>query len=135
MKQSFLNLRTMLAACLPAALAVTGLPAAAQTAIAPVEQIVTLTVHLQRTSEADEVPAVWALGELQAKLAAMPAEQRATVMLQGWRGAKLTYPHRRSDLEVAQARAALLAQGLRLGLDRGGLSRDEMEALLKAAGL
>ncbi|MGL4557591.1 MAG: hypothetical protein ACRCV5_08820 [Afipia sp.] len=93
------------------------------------DTIVTKTVHLERTSEADSVPVEWARGELARVLKALPQDEQSTAMLVGWRGLSVQYRHRRTDLEVAQDRLALLLQGLRTGA-ASGMTREQIEALI-----
>lgn len=92
--------------------------------------IVTRVVHLERTSEADAVPAQWAVAEINRKLLAIPEVSRASAMLTGWRGAAIEYQHKRTELEVAQDRLALVVGVLRGKTD--GMSGDEIKALLEA---
>lgn len=94
-----------------------------------IQQLTTKTAHLQRTSEAEQVPAAWAVAEVSRVLDALPAAERDSAMLTGWAGASIVYTHRRSDLEVAQERAAMLAREL-----RPGMTADEVADLLKRAG-
>lgn len=101
----------------------------------PIEQITEKTIHLERTSESNEEPAVWVIAQIQSKLEALPRELRTQVLFHGWRDSSLSYPHRMSDLELAQARNSLLVQHLQAGITRGSLSRDELLAALAEAGL
>lgn len=101
----------------------------------PIEQITEKTIHLERTSESDAEPARWVIAQIQSKLDALPAGVRDDVKFHGWRDSRLTYPHRMSDLELAQARNSLLVQHLQAGITRGSLSRDELLAALAEAGL
>lgn len=97
------------------------------------DRIITRTLHLQRTSETDEVPVEWARSEITRVLGPLTADERATAVLRGWRGVSVAYQHRRSDLEVTQDRLALLLQGLRTGAATG-LTREQIEALIAQAG-
>lgn len=99
-----------------------------------IEQHVTRTAHLERTSEADAVPAVWAVAEINRVLAALPATERDSAMLTGWRGASVVYTHRRTDLEVTQDRLALLLSTLRMGEASGLTSEQIAEALKQVTG-
>lgn len=101
----------------------------------PIEQITEKTIHLERTSESDSEPAVWVIAQIQSKLEALPREVRPQVLFHGWRDSTLSYPDRMTDLELAQARNALLVQRLQAGLARGSLSADEITAALVDAGL
>ena len=98
-----------------------------------IEQIVTRTAHLERTSESDSVPAEWAAAEIRRALASIPPESRSSAMVCGWRNARIDYQHRRTDLEVAQERAALLVQALRL-YAATGMTSEQIEALIEQAG-
>lgn len=101
----------------------------------PILQTIDKTIHLERTSESDAEPAVWVISEIQRHLNTLPEAQREDVKFHGWRDSVLTYPHRLSDLELAQARIALLEQRLRAGITRGGLTPDEGTTALADAGL
>ena len=101
----------------------------------PIEQITEKTIHLERTSESNAEPAVWVMAEIQRHLETLPREVRTQVLFHGWRDSSLSYPHRMSDLELAQARIALLEQRLRAGIARGGLTPDEGTTALPDAGL
>lgn len=94
-----------------------------------IEQNVTRIAHLQSTSEADQVPCAWAVAEVNRVVAALPAAERDSAMLNGWRGVSISYTHRRTDLEVVQGRLALLLAGV-----RPGMTEDEVAELLKQAG-
>lgn len=98
-----------------------------------IEQLTTKTAHLNRTSEADAVPAAWAVAEISRVLASLPTTERDSAMLTGWRGASVTYTHRRTDLEVAQDRLALLLSTLRMG-EASGLTSEQITEALKQAG-
>lgn len=95
-----------------------------------IDQLVQRTTHLERTSEADQVPAAWAVAEIQRKLDAMPIDERTSAMLNGWRDNSISSTYRRTDLEVAQERAAVLASGI-----RPGMTPDEVADLLRSAGV
>lgn len=97
------------------------------------ETVITKLVHLERTSETDEVPALWAVGQIERQLKAIPEGERASAVLTGWRGARLQYRHERSPLEVAEDRLQILTRGLTS--TRDGLTVDQITALLRAAGL
>lgn len=96
------------------------------------EQITTRIIHLQRTSETDQVPVVWAIAELQSKIVPLPPDERSEAMLCGWRDTRIEHPHRLSDLEYAQAQRATLANGLRNAPPE---LRDWAAGLLAQAGL
>jgi hypothetical protein len=99
----------------------------------PIDQIVTCTAHLQRTSETDQVPAAWAAAEIQRVLMALPETERASAMLTGWMGARIEYQHRRSDLEVAQELVALLKQALRAH-EATGMTSEQVATLVAQMG-
>lgn len=96
------------------------------------EQITTRIIHLQRTSETDQVPAAWAVAEIQAKLAVLPADEREEAVLCGWRDIRIEHPHRLTDLEYVQAQRAELANGLR---NAPPAVADWANELLRRAGL
>lgn len=98
-----------------------------------IEQHVTRTVHLERTSEADQVPAAWAAAEITRALASLSATERESAMLTGWRDSAVLYVHRRTDLEVAQDRLAVLLSALRMG-EASGLTSEQIAEALKQAG-
>lgn len=98
-----------------------------------IEQHMTRTAHLNRTSEDDQVPAAWAVAEITRALAALPTTERDSAMLTGWRGASIVYTHRRTDLEVAQDRLALLLSTLRIG-EASGLTSEQIAEAIKQAG-
>lgn len=98
-----------------------------------IEQHVNLTAHLQRTSETNSVPAAWALAELSRVIAKIPEASRDSATLIGWNGLRVDYTHRRTDLEVAQAKLAALMSTLRLA-ESGGLTPDQITEALKQAG-
>ncbi len=77
------------------------------------DQITTRTIHLERTSEEDKVPARWAAAQIEFALAPLTEEQRDQAVITNWRGASIEYQHRLSDLELAQARAQAMADDLR----------------------
>ena len=98
-----------------------------------IEQTVKITKHLERTSEADRVPATWAAAEIMRVVNALPAAERDSAMLTGWAGASIVYTHRRTDLEVAQDRLALLMSTLRMG-EASGLTSEQIAEAIKQAG-
>ena len=100
-----------------------------------IDIIVTKTLHLERTSEADSVPAIWACAEIQRQLNTLTPDQRQTAMLQGWTHARIDYQYERDQLEVAQARMLALVSDLRQQAAKGHVTRDEFEAALAAVGL
>lgn len=93
--------------------------------------LVQRTAHLERTSDANQVPAAWAVAEINRALAALPPEERASAMFNGWRDSSITYTHRRSDLEVSQERLALLVSTLRRG-EAAGLTSEQIAQALRA---
>lgn len=98
-----------------------------------IEQHITRTAHLQRTSEADQVPAAWAAAEIERVISGLPAAERDSAMLTGWSRASIVYTHRRTDLEVAQDRLALLMTTLRQG-QASGLTSEQIAEAIKLAG-
>ena len=100
-----------------------------------IERITTKTAHLERTSEADKVPAEWAIAEIRRHLDGLTVDERKTAMLCGWTHAKLEYQHERDPLEMAQDRLTMLREGILAGSSRGEMTRDELLALLAAAGV
>ena len=52
----------------------------------PIERITTKTLHLERTSEADKVPARWAIAEQQRQFDLLTKEQQDGALLCGWTG-------------------------------------------------
>lgn len=98
------------------------------------DTIITKTVHLDRTSETDQVPAAWAVAQIQRQLGTIPSIERDSAMLHGWRGAKLTHQHQRDPLEVERERVEILRRGL-AAANRDGLTVDQVAALLRSAGL
>ena len=92
----------------------------------------TKTLHLQRTSEANIVPADWGRAEIDRVLSTLSKDQRADAVIVGWRGLSVQYPHRMSDVEYAQARRDALAQIVKDALADGVVTVDEMAALLAA---
>ena len=78
-----------------------------------IEQIITKIKHLERTSETDEAPARWAIAEIQRHFDSLSETEKDSAVLRGWRGARIEYKHRRSDLEVSQERAQVAVETLR----------------------
>lgn len=94
-----------------------------------IEQIVTKTAHLERTSDTDVVPARWAAAEISRIVSQLPLAEQDSAVLTGWRGARIEYQHRRSDLEVAHDRLAILMQALQVNA-ASGMTREQIEELL-----
>lgn len=99
----------------------------------PIDIITTKTTHLERTSEADQVPAEWASAEIRRALASIPPEARSSAMFTGWRDSRIDWQHRRTDLEVAQERAAVLLQALQVNA-AAGMTREQIEELIARVG-
>lgn len=98
----------------------------------PIEQITRKTIHLEGTSETDEVPVQAAINRLQYAIQGLTQTEQDSAVVSGWRGVAVQYEHRMSDIDLAQARLMLLASGLRSGKP---LSLEDQAFLLSAAGL
>jgi hypothetical protein len=98
-----------------------------------IERITTKTMHLQRTSETNEVPLQWAIATLQAARDMTPTDSRAGAILQGWAGCRITYEVRMDDVEYERANKALLSELITRSLADGVLTAEEATALVQAA--
>lgn len=98
-----------------------------------VDRITTRTLHLQRTSEANKVPAEWARAEIARVLGSLSAEQRSAAVIVGWAGCSLEYQHAMTDLEYERALREQLAADVRLAIADGVITPDELAQLAASA--
>lgn len=98
-----------------------------------IDQVISKTLHLQRTSEDDAVPALWAAGEIERVLGPLTPEQRQSAVLVGWRSNRIEYQHRMSDVEYATARRLELMAAVREAIADGVLTEQERAALAALA--
>ena len=89
-------------------------------------------IHLDGTSETDRKPVAQAISELEFKLAPLPAEQRDSAVLVGWRGNHIEVEVTLTDIEYRDAILRDVRNKLAAGVTRGGLSLEEQAALLQA---
>lgn len=99
----------------------------------PIERITTKTLHLERTSEADKVPARWAIAEQQRQFDLLTKEQQDGAVFCGWTGNRIEYQHRLTDVEYERAGKEQLAALIQQFMADGVLTADEATALVQAA--
>lgn len=97
-----------------------------------IDQFTQIKLFPDRVSETDSVPLKWAIAELTRLAAKIPKEYQDNATLHGWTGIRAEYTHRRSPLEVEQARSKFLIDGLYALLTQGGATKEQLEELFNA---
>lgn len=86
----------------------------------------------ERVSETNSVPLKWAIAELTRLAAKVPKEYQDNAILHGWTDLRVEYTHRRSPLEIEQARSKFIIDRLSTLITQGGATKEQLEELFNA---